>query len=110
MCLALGVYPRFSRIALYFKGWSTAARSRLHAIAESTAGAQAGEGERRQIILPSYMHGCTPEVHERVDHDAICPLTPPREAFCCSSPPRIVVNMLKYEPVQRHDARRDFTA
>ena len=28
-CLALGVfYPRFSRIALYFKGWSAAARSR----------------------------------------------------------------------------------
>jgi hypothetical protein len=61
----LRLYPPFSRIALYFKGWSAAARSRLHAIAESTAGAHAVEGERRQIILPSYMHGCTPEVHTR---------------------------------------------
>ena len=58
----------------------------LHAIAESTAGAQAGEGERRQIILPSYMHGCTPEVHERVDHDAICPLTPRERLFVVLRP------------------------
>ena len=76
----------FSRIALYFKGWPAAARSWLHAIAESTAGAQAGEGERRQIILPSYMHGCTPEVHERVDHDAICPLTPRERLFVVLRP------------------------
>ena len=87
MCLALGVfYPRFSRTALNFKGWSAAARSRLHAIAERTASrAQAGEGERRQIILPSYMHGCTPEV-ERVDHDAICPLTPRERLFVVLRP------------------------